>query len=351
MIGVGFDITERKEREQELRRHEAYIEHSSDIITVLDEAGRIQYQSPSLERIVGYEPNELIGDSAAEYIHPDDRARVMGRFFEVIDQEDTVVEEITYRFKHADGVWVWLESSAVNKSSSVAGGYIINSREISERKNKEDQLRLERDRFEEFASVLSHDLRNPLNVAMGQLELAKDTGDIEHLVEVSHAHSRMQTLIDDMLSLGRAGREIGEMDAVDLSDIARHCWDMVATSEAELEIEETLAVQVEADQERLQQVFENIYRNAIEHGGDDVTITVGRLSPGNGFFIEDDGPGIPIDEREKVFEPGFTSAEGGTGFGLSIVRDIVQAHGWEIEVTESEEGGARVEITGFEIVE
>jgi len=98
----------------------------------------------------------------------------------------------------------------------------------------------------------------------------------------------------------------------------------------------------------MQQLLENLLRNAVEHGGDTVTITVGGLN--DGFYFEDDGPGIPENERNNVFETGYSTAKGGTGFGLSIVKQIATAHGWEICVTEGSEGGARFEIRGVGII-
>jgi signal transduction histidine kinase len=90
-------------------------------------------------------------------------------------------------------------------------------------------------------------------------------------------------------------------------------------------------------------------RNAIEHTEQTVTVTIGEFE--DGFYIEDDGDGIPEDERDDVFAPGYTTTDDGTGFGLSIVSDIVEAHGWEIRLTDSADGGARFEITGVEKVE
>jgi signal transduction histidine kinase len=95
-------------------------------------------------------------------------------------------------------------------------------------------------------------------------------------------------------------------------------------------------------------VFENLFRNAIEHGGTDVTVRIGRLA-GDGIYVEDTGPGIPEADREAVFEPGHTSATGGTGFGLTIVKRIAEAHGWEVEIVAGTNGGARFEFTGINI--
>ena len=104
---------------------------------------------------------------------------------------------------------------------------------------------------------------------------------------------------------------------------------------------------VEADYDRLCQLLENLFRNAIEHGGEDVTVRVGVLD--DGFYIEDDGPGISEDVQEEVFDVGYSTSPDGTGFGLSIVKEITEAHGWKIAITEGTADGARFEITGVEL--
>lgn len=119
---------------------------------------------------------------------------------------------------------------------------------------------------------------------------------------------------------------------------------MVSSGDASFALDIAPDVSIDADPERLQQLFENLFRNALEHGGRDVTVTVGDLPDGTGFFIQDDGVGIPESDREEIFTPGYTTAENGTGFGLAIVGEIVDAHGWTIRATESAEGGARFEI-------
>ncbi|MFW5919849.1 MAG: sensor histidine kinase, partial [Halanaeroarchaeum sp.] len=123
------------------------------------------------------------------------------------------------------------------------------------------------------------------------------------------------------------------------------CWRTVETVDADLEVETTTILS--ADGDRVRRALENLFRNAVEHGGDEVTITVGDLDE-EGFYVADDGPGIPPDDRGDVFDPGHTSNETGTGFGLAIVQEIAQAHGWSISATESESGGARFEITGVD---
>jgi PAS domain S-box-containing protein len=213
-----------------------------------------------------------------------------------------------------------------------------------ERTQRTAELKRTNERLEEFASVVSHDLRNPLTVADGHLELAREEADSEDLAAVAEALERMEALVDDLLALARDGESAAEIEAVDLARVSTDCFETVETADAELVVGETSALR--ADAGRLKQLLENLFRNAVEHAGEDVTITVGDLD--RGFYVEDDGPGIPADDGEAVFESGFTTAESGTGFGLAIVEEIATAHGWSVTATESDDGGARFEITGVE---
>jgi signal transduction histidine kinase len=152
----------------------------------------------------------------------------------------------------------------------------------------------------------------------------------------------MNRLIEDLLTLAREGNDVGEQESVGLASFVERCWKNVATADATLraDIDRT----IRADPTRLEQLFENLIRNAVEHGGDQVTVTLGELE--NGFYVEDDGPGIPPEDREDVFGYGYSTSEDGTGFGLSIVKQIAEAHDWDIRLTEGTDGGARFEIIG-----
>ncbi|MDZ5810986.1 PAS domain S-box protein [Halorubrum sp. AD140] len=212
------------------------------------------------------------------------------------------------------------------------------------------ELERQNDRLEEFASVVSHDLRNPLNVAQGRVDLAREEFDSPHLDSAASAHERMDTLIADLLTLAREGERVSETTPVGLRSVAESCWRNVDTADATLTVERDLTLR--ADESRLQQLLENLVRNAVEHGGDDVAVTVGALDDAAGFFVADDGPGIPPDERDAVFDAGYSTTRTGTGFGLRIVEQVATAHGWEVAVTEHDEtGGARFEVTGVEVVD
>ncbi|MEZ3143254.1 PAS domain-containing protein [Halobaculum sp. MBLA0143] len=206
------------------------------------------------------------------------------------------------------------------------------------RTNRETELRRQNERLDEFASVVAHDLRNPLAVADGFLEVAIETGETDQLSRVADAHDRIDQLIDDLLTLARGEPTVEDGQRVDLAGVAREAWGYVDTGEATLTVDPELG-SVSGDRSRLSQLFENLFRNAADHAGPAAAVTV--TATDEGFVVADDGPGIPPGERDRVLEHGVTTAEGGTGFGLSIVADTARAHGWTVDVGESAEGGAR----------
>jgi signal transduction histidine kinase len=211
---------------------------------------------------------------------------------------------------------------------------------------KTQQLQQQNERLDEFSSMVSHDLRNPLNVAQGRLELFQRDGDRAHLEQIKDAHSRMETLIENILGLAQIQQATVDRQPTDIESVVNQCWGHVEADEGTLVT--NLDGVIAADTGQLQRLFENLFRNAIEHGGETVTITVGELE--NGFYVEDDGPGIPEEDRDDVFESGFSTAADNTGFGLAIVANIVRAHDWSVAVAESGNGGARILVTDVEWV-
>lgn len=252
--------------------------------------------------------------------------------------DDTVVAVLAFFLRERRAIDDSLAADVSHVADSLGG--------LVARRQTEQLIRQRNERLEEFASVVSHDLRNPLNVASGTLDLVREERDSERLATVAAAHDRMEELIEDLLLLARQNKTVDSMEPVGLAEAVTDCWRTVDTADATL----TVATErmIEADRSRLQQIVENLFRNAVTHAGSDVAITVGDLS--TGFYIEDDGSGIDAAAREQVFDPGHSTTTKGNGLGLAIVREIVEAHGWSISVTDGAAGGARFEITNVDRV-
>ena len=214
------------------------------------------------------------------------------------------------------------------------------------------ELEAKNDRLDEFASTVSHDLRNPLTVAQGHLEFLKATRDDDHVHAIEESLDRMESLIDDILTTAQADHADVDLSVVSLSAFVAECWKHVAAGNATVEVAEDAALC--ADEHLFKQLLENLFRNAAEHGradtgnDEDLEITVGALH--DGFYVADDGVGIPESERTRVLEAGYSEDETGTGLGLKIVTRIANAHGWSLTVTDSDAGGARFEFTDVELV-
>jgi signal transduction histidine kinase len=215
------------------------------------------------------------------------------------------------------------------------------------RQRQTRELANRNERLDAFAGKVSHELRNPLNVLSGRHELARESGDETHFEAMEQSLDRIHRLVEDVLSLARTGDVEVDPEAVALSGVVERCWETVDTTVATLRDE--TASTIVADEDRLHQLLANLVRNAVEHNGGEVTVTVGDLT--DGFFVADDGVGIPDGERGQVLERGYSGSGHGTGLGLAVVTEIASAHGWTVTVTDSESGGARFEFRGVERAE
>jgi PAS domain S-box-containing protein len=351
------------------RRFRRLVEYSADVVSIVDGDGVFRYVSPAATHVFGHEPEDLIGEVGFDYLHPDDVDHTLETFFEAIGDPD-YRPVITFRFAHPEKGWIVLENTGRNLlDDPVVEGFVINSHDVTERVERAAELERQRDRLAAFAGVVSHDLRNPLSVAGSTLALLERTGDTTHAADVRRALERMEAIIDDLLSLAREGNDITALSPVSVPEVADAAWQSVDTEAASLSVESRAVVM--ADPGRLQRLLENLFANAVAHAGPTVHVRVGdvervrddaarstrvrtaveHLGGGDahasfGFAVSDDGPGIPAEGRERVFEYGTSSAAERTGFGLAIVRRIAEAHGWTVAVTESDDGGARFEFRG-----
>lgn len=365
-LWVYIDTTERERRTkrlEELTDHlESQYRYLFEQAPVMAAVTRERGGEPIVEECdrlfvetLGYDESEVVGRPLAEFYTPRSREELL----EVGGYDRALADEFDREYRElvtADGdiVETLLRAIPRRNATGEVDGTLALYIDITERK----RLKREKDRLEAFTDIVSHDLRNPLAVATGQLELARAERDSDQLDAVATALDRMGTLVDDLLVLARGDKPPEATDRVDLASAAETHWENVEAGAATLAIESGLTI--EADRSRLGQLLENLFRNAVEHGStgsrtesDDsvehgdgaVTVAIGELDDGAGFYVEDDGSGIPETDREMVFESGHTTGSG-AGLGLAIVEEIATAHGWRVSVTESETGGARFEITG-----
>jgi PAS domain S-box-containing protein len=342
------DVSDRRRRETELRNARERMELALDATgaTVWEwdlESDRVTTH-PDVHTAFG-----TAVETVAEFVqtvHPEDRDRVRSALEAAVESETGYHEEFRVR---VDGEVRWVEDvgTVAERGEGDARKLLGINRDVTERVERESELKRQRDRLEEFASIVSHDLRNPLNVAQANLEMAREERDGGRLDGVQRGLDRIEALMEDLLALASDGAGVQALEDVSLDAVVSRSWETVETGAASLAVD-TDAV-VRADGSRLRQLFENLLGNAVDHGGDGVAVTVGALE--DGFFLEDDGPGIPPDRRERVFESGFSTRPDGTGFGLTIVRRVADAHGWDVRVVEGSEGGARFELTGIAFVD
>jgi PAS domain S-box-containing protein len=338
----------------------AALDDSEVAIFVLGPSFSIQWVNTTAESYFGIKREDIVGEDKRLLINSTIKSiferpeRFATTIFDTYDDNSYVEEFECHVLPSEQRTERWLlHQSHPIENGPLAGGRIEHYTDISDRKQREQELQEERNRLEEFASVVSHDIRTPLNIAEGRLKLAQEECDTPHLDPARDAIERMERIVNDVLWLSREGRTIGSMESIVLRDIIDTTWTMVAdsTDKAELRYasDNCLEHSVMADSDRLQQLLENIFQNAIEHAGTDVTVSVGVLE--DGFYIEDDGPGIPENRREDVFTAGYSTRDNGTGFGLRIAEQVANGHGWTICLTTGSEGGARFEITGIDFVD
>jgi len=340
-VGVARDVSDRRERARERERLETMVEAMGDGVYVLGPEARVQEVNGPLLEMLGYAREDIVGTPATTYFDEDGVERFEKEIRRLVSDPSGGVSTVEATLQHADGDETPVDVSlTVLKHDGEFDGTVGVVRDVTERRERERELERQNERLEDFAGIVSHDLRNPLNVATGRLDLAREECESEHLEAVDRSLDRMADLIEELLALARERDDVTDPDSVSLSEAVEAARQTVDTADATLEA--AVSGRVEADESRLKQLLENLIRNAVDHGGADVTIRIGDLP--NGFYVADDGPGIPASDRDQVFESGYSTDPEGTGFGLSIVGDVADAHGWDVSVTASDDGGARFEV-------
>jgi len=328
-------------------RYRKIFEYNNDAVMVVDlETESFLDVNPAACDLLGYSREELLS-MHPEHIHPNDVERVREEFISQVYQEGSgFTDDLTCLTKDGEAVPTEISGAALD-----AGGdgtdptqMIAMLRDVSDRVEHRRDLEEKIERLDRFASIVSHDLKNPLSIINGHVTLARETGNPEHFDAIEEAVDRMDEMLSELLQLTREGNLVGERTDIELEHLAREVWIDCELEPATLEIKSSRTLH--GDRDRLHELFANLFENAHTHGGESVTVRVGTLDRdgSDGFYVEDDGEGIPADEQDTVFEWGHTTTSDGTGFGLAIVDEIAEAHGWEITVCDAEAGGTRFEI-------
>ncbi|WP_233255108.1 sensor histidine kinase [Halopenitus persicus] len=217
--------------------------------------------------------------------------------------------------------------------------------DITERKLAELAATSGEHQLKTILAVLTHDIRNPLTVIDGYAELlGEELDETEKTEIIRRAAKRIAEIAEATVEFTRSST-LTAVEPVRVSELAEAAWTGVATADATLAVHRTPTIH--GDRRLLLQLLENLFRNAVAYAGPDCTVTVGPLE--DGFYVEDDGPGIPEPIRERALEADFST--GGTGgLGLPIVASIARAHGGKLRITDGRNGGARFEITGIDDV-
>lgn len=358
---------DRAEREAQLRersrRRDSIAAAFPDYVFFLDEDGVYQevWLAAQHDARGGRSEEELLGQSVGERLDEPDAGTILAAIDDVLETGEIREEE--YRVTQGTDNW-WFEARFAPLPEESDSEVVVVARDVTTQHQYERRLEAQNERLDEFASMVSHDLRNPLNVVQGRLDLIESfAGDAEavseHVDAAESATARMNDLIEDMLTVARTDERNLSVGAVPLQSAASRAWSAVSEPSSSLTVDADAGVAVRADETELIRLLENLFRNSVEHGSTDdsvdyassdrtVSVTVEPIE--GGFAVEDDGSGIPEEHREQVFESGYSTATDGTGYGLDIVERVADAHGWTVTLADGD-GGARFEITGVPFVD
>lgn len=374
-ISLQRDITERKQAEQALRQSEerfrSLIENALDIITILDSDGTISYESPSVEKVLGYQSTELVGKNLLEYIHSDDVTNTLQTFKNIIHSPETTLS-IEFRRRHQDGSWRIFEAISqkfIDNAETVR--IVVNSRDITERKRL-DEVRLALEREKElsalkirFFSMASHEFRTPLSTILAAAQILENCGNAEVEVEKRPRNiQRIQTsvntmiqLLDDILTINRA--ETGKLEFnPQILNLEKFCRNFVEELSLSLGTQHSIAFVCQGqcsnaylDEKLLRSILANLLSNAIKYSprGGNVNFILNCQLENALLQIQDWGIGISPADQKRLFEP-FQRGKNvrnipGTGLGLVVVKKCVDLHGGSITITSEAGVGTTTTVT------
>ncbi len=351
LVGVGRDVSRRNQRERRIqrqeRRFEAVFNDPNILVGLLSPSGTVLDINQTAMEYVGTELEDITGTKFWNTPWWDTNDQVQRDVQGWLDRAANG-EYVEYETIHtnADGDEFTVSGTfrPVPDATGETGMIIVSGRDITDFEESKRGIKQRNERMNEFAGILSHDLQTPLSTAEGRLELALSTGELEHAKEALKAVKRVNSMREEVVEVLKSGEIVTSAENINLAEVAETVWQMIDGG-----VDGTLTIAdrpvVEGDRSAIRRFFENAFNNAVEHGGSGTTVRLGAIP--NGFYIEDDGPGIDPEIRADVFTAGFSTKGGsnGTGLGMTSLEQIVSAHGWEIGISDGEHlEGARFEI-------
>ena len=343
-------ITSAVDQQRTQQRYELLVDNTPDVVAQVEHDGEIVAANPAMADLAGVDRESLRGASLTEQF-PETGESWLTAGQTVLETGASRTFESKLDGRHFHNIVVPVDIRTERDT------FQLIARDVTERTERAKELERKNERLDRFASMVSHDLQGPLDIATMNAELLAEEFEErpEELAAIQRSHDRMGRLIEDVLTLARQGNTVDNPVATTVGAAARKVWPYVDADGTELAVETDTDIM--ADDARLQELLSNLLRNAITHGdADEVRVGVradgtsdgGPGDPDLSFYVADDGSGVPEEDYDAVFETGFSTAGDGTGFGLAIVEQIADAHGWTGEIGESESGGARFDVTGVE---
>lgn len=315
-----------------------------DVFYVIDADGELVRTNRRLSEVSGYSTEEIADTELSGLFSPEDTDRIADCLHDVTDGA-TPQLEASIRTKDGQSIPHQFRTREITDKHGTVIGLVGIGRDVSEQKRRTRRLSHQTDKFESFADVLAHDLRNPLAVATGRVEQAIATDSVEELDAAADALSNLDAVIDSLATVMRDGSIVESTSEVSLANVFEEATNGVAFEDGQLSVDQHLFV--DGDSCAVTRMAENLLSNAIEHAGPSPTVSVGATA--DGFYVEDDGQGIPESERTEIFDTGRTSKSGKGGYGLVSVEQIAMAHGWTVRASEGSDGGARFEFSGVDL--
>ena len=317
-------------------------------VAILDSDGIIRFTNEAWTdfAIDGGFPGDpaMLGEdylAACRQARDDEYAREACTGLEAVFAGEARTVEVEYPCPGPGDAARWFLQRASRFTHDGSEFVVVEHLDITDRREAQQALETRTAVLEDVASTISHDLRNPLSAANAWAEILEDGGE-EKATRIRTAIDRANDIIDDALVLARE-TEATDLEPTSIEAVAADAWELVDAPETTLVVDAT--DRILADQSLLQTIFENLFRNAVDHAGPDVAIEIGpqpNIGDGGGMYIADDGPGVPSEVRGSLFDSGFSTADS-SGIGLAIVDRIVDAHGWEVDV--HNDGGAVFEVS------